>query len=262
MQQVIEHSLLRFPSCSLEGLSSVKLLDRVDTKFVIPVSLLPVLLERIVSGYEVLELNGARIHPYDTLYFDTPTLDFYHLHHNGWKPRRKVRIRHYSTNGKYFLEHKFKRKYRTKKKRVERPDFSVVLSDEELSFLRDKGVAERMEPSLRVRFNRITLRALDGSERCTIDLGLEVAPAPELTRYTPSPFLPDFSPIVIVELKQSHYRRNSLLYSELRELGFRPQSWSKYAVGCALSFTGIKYNRLKEQKSLLEKYQTLSSEVM
>ena len=253
--------LLLIPPCSLEELSSVKLLDRVDTKYVVPSSFLHTLLSEIAADYQVLELKGHRLHSYETLYFDTADLHFFNIHQRGMKPRRKVRVRRYGTNQLTFLEHKYKRSLRTKKKRIGRADLSPLLSEEELLFLKSKGVEAALEPSLWVRFQRVTLRALDGSERCTIDCGLEVEPYADSRWFSHRLPPPDFSPMAIVEIKQSSYDRNSSLSLALRKWGYRPGPWSKYTMGCALSFSGLKSNRLKPQKMLLDKLQRAVMEV-
>lgn len=247
--------------CSLEELASVKLFNRVDTKYVIPRHFIHTLLREVAADYQILELRGKRLHSYETLYFDTSDLRFFNLHQCGRKPRQKVRIRRYGTNELSFLEHKLKRKYLTKKTRIKRDNFSPFFSVEELQFLREKGVDCPVEPVLWVRFQRITLRALDGSERCTIDCGLSVEPFHGFRKEEELLPSPDFSPLAIVELKQRSQSRNSSLSRALRRYGYRFGSWSKYAMGCVLSFKGLRYNRLKPQITLLNRLHSNVQEV-
>ena|SRR2546425_3065405 len=82
-----------FESISLTVMERVALMNRMDTKFVLSVRELPHVLELLMPHYSMLTINGTRAHRYDTLYFDRPTLDLYHQHHNGIYARHKVRSR-------------------------------------------------------------------------------------------------------------------------------------------------------------------------
>ena len=54
-------------------------MDRIDTKFIVPISVLYELLE-VVSDYYVLEINGFRNSLYDATYFDTINYDMFMDH--------------------------------------------------------------------------------------------------------------------------------------------------------------------------------------
>ena len=56
---------------TLDQMSSIKLMNRIDTKFVTSRRLLLELLRRVQDKYFVQEINGDRISPYRTTYFDT-----------------------------------------------------------------------------------------------------------------------------------------------------------------------------------------------
>ena len=83
--------LARFEPVSLRDLDDVALQDRVDTKMLLTVNQLCSALHQLTDHYQVLKIDGRRMHRYQTLYFDTPDLDFYHQHHNGKRNRYKVR---------------------------------------------------------------------------------------------------------------------------------------------------------------------------
>ena len=241
--------------CSLDDFKSVRLQDRVDTKFVVPARLVPGLLEAVSGKYAALEIAGEIRHRYESLYFDTPAFDFYAAHARGRKPRSKVRMRHYCANDLFWLEHKRKKELRTKKKRIEIGAIAPELSPECLAFLSrfDLPCApSELRPVLWTRFDRVTLRDLPGTERATVDFGLAVErwlpPEEEGTGRRV-----DFSPVAIVELKQSRVRRDSPLFAELRSRGLAPRSWSKYSVGCSLLVPGLKANAFKPQRLLLER---------
>ena len=75
MNKLIREITARYQPVSLEEIDLVKLLDRVETKFVFSIDKLPQLLSQMESGYRILELAGKRFHAYCTVYFDTPQLN-------------------------------------------------------------------------------------------------------------------------------------------------------------------------------------------
>ncbi len=64
-------------------MNAVRLMDRTDSKFVLPIGRLSVLLAGTSTDYRVLEIAGKRLMTYKTLYYDTPDLQLYHRHHAG-----------------------------------------------------------------------------------------------------------------------------------------------------------------------------------
>lgn len=101
----------------LTEMKSVKLMNRVDTKFSAQLRLLPDLLSRAISDYRVQVIDNSPVASYDTLYFDTPDLQMYLRHHDKILQRDKVRTRTYIDSSLSFLEVKHKNnKGRTKKK--------------------------------------------------------------------------------------------------------------------------------------------------
>ena len=61
----------QFTPISLKNMDGVKLMNRSDTKFTFSSKKLPILLEKLIPFYNVLEINGKRLHSYKSLYFDT-----------------------------------------------------------------------------------------------------------------------------------------------------------------------------------------------
>ena len=57
---------------TLDEMSSIKLMNRLDTKYVTTKAKLCQLLELVKGKYYVQETNGDLISPYRTTYFDTP----------------------------------------------------------------------------------------------------------------------------------------------------------------------------------------------
>ena len=69
-----------FNPISLSEMDGVKLMNRSDTKFTFRADKLPSLFENLIPFYNVLEIDGKRIHSYKSLYFDTNDRKFYKDH--------------------------------------------------------------------------------------------------------------------------------------------------------------------------------------
>ena len=96
--------LSTYQPITLDEMNSVKLLNRTDTKFVTTVDKVVQLLELAENDYRAQEINGERIAPYYTVYFDTPEHDMFMAHQNGHAHRQKLRIRSYVDSHLNFLE--------------------------------------------------------------------------------------------------------------------------------------------------------------
>ena len=119
-----------FEPISLAQMESVKLMNRIDTKYAVSRAVLPAILEAAKADYYVQETGGKRIATYDTMYYDTESLDMYVRHHDRQLVRQKIRIRQYVDSDLTFLEIKRKNnKGRTKKKRITLPSEEVEYND-------------------------------------------------------------------------------------------------------------------------------------
>ena len=119
--------LQQFEPISLAEMEGVKLMNRIDTKFVMPASLLPELLALAQTSYFVQQAAGKRTGDYDTVYYDTEDLDMYIRHHDRQLVRQKIRVRTYVESKLFFLEIKRKNnKGRTKKKRISLPSATLT----------------------------------------------------------------------------------------------------------------------------------------
>lgn len=97
-------------------MSSVKLMNRTDTKFVMHIDLLPQLLVYAQKHYMVQLTDGLRLLPYETTYYDTAQYVMLHSHISGRLRRQKVRVRTYKSSAITFVEIKRKDNHeRTKK---------------------------------------------------------------------------------------------------------------------------------------------------
>ena len=234
------HSIIStFDSISLTEMKSVRLMNRVDTKFVTTMPRLLQLLALARGEYFAQDVDGVRNSAYTTLYYDTPGLDMYIMHHNGCLGRQKVRVREYLDSHLMFLEVKNKNNHRrTRKKRIAIEEFNID-GQAKRDFL--QGLCwwdvDTLEPALRNWFTRITLVNKTMTERVTIDTGLRF-------HSFRSGIDTSLDQAVIIELKRDGNQPSPLL-TMLRELHIHPHGFSKYCMGTALSNPGVKQNRLK-----------------
>lgn len=233
------------PGHSLRDLKKAQLMNRIDTKFIMPASLLPNVFEAMDDQYSVLEINGIRCFHYETTYFDTDDHRFYHMHRTGRLNRFKVRVRRYVDSDVQFLEVKLKNnKKRTIKERVPLPDHNVKALSDNIDFLQSVKVpaAEQLRPCLHNSYQRIALASETRGERLTFDIKLANRVADAEGEKLP------LDNIVIVELKQSRLDRSSPFFALARILGIRPSTFSKYCMGMTLALCNTrewKYNRFK-----------------
>lgn len=244
----IDDLLEHLEPITLEQMSSIKLMNRTDTKFVTSKENLARLLELAQGKYYAQFHNGSKIANYMTTYWDTDTHHFYTEHHNGRSPRQKVRVRTYMDSGTTFLEIKTKNNHgRTKKKRVEVPCQEITGENGNEEFL--QGLVHRgmddIHPTVRNQFHRITLVNYGKTERLTIDFDVQFHNM-ETDRDA------NTGQLVIIELK-----RDGNVYSPvleiLRELRIKPSGFSKYCIGSVMTNRNLKYNRFKERLVKLSK---------
>ncbi|MCB0429560.1 MAG: polyphosphate polymerase domain-containing protein [Flavobacteriales bacterium] len=242
------HDILNtFDPVSLEEMDRVKLMNRVDTKFVFPLSRLAGILDQLRDEYQVLEVNHHRVSRYESLYFDTPEFDLYHNHHRGKMNRFKIRFRKYVESELNFFEVKFKNnKGRTIKDRVKQPQINDKITDHAQVLLKEKTSlpAEELEAKIWVNYSRITLVSKHSTERVTIDLDLQFR-NDEDTR--------ELHNLVIAEVKQEKYSISSPFIRAMKKYKIREGSVSKYCFGVIALFQGIKHNNFKLKVSQLNK---------
>lgn len=168
----------RMPTLDLDRIAAVRLMNRVDTKYLVDERRCMELLERAADQYYVQIIDDCRACRYATLYYDTPQWDMYHLHHNRRLTRQKIRTRTYVETGVTYLEIKSKsNKGRTHKRRMalDRSLFAAAATDTAAAdFLRREAryAPEALSPSLATRFVRVTLVNHAMTERLTIDFDL------------------------------------------------------------------------------------------
>lgn len=237
---------------TLEEMDAVKLLNRIDSKYLTDeATLLQILASAAAAGYRVLVTEGQRISPYSSIYYDTAGLKMFYDHHNRRLTRQKVRTRCYVNSGTSFLEIKRKNnKGRTKKKRTGIP------KEELMDFRADNAACEYLakhswftsdvlSPVLETAFWRITLVNPAMTERLTIDTRL----AFQNFRTGLSTTLQN---AVIIELKQDGHAA-SQMKNILLDYRVKPVRVSKYCVALTLTDPLAKSGRFKVKIRKIEK---------
>lgn len=250
-EAIILSILEQMEPITLEQMKDIHLMDRVDSKFVAPTSILPNLLEAMKPFFKVQINNGTRIAPYTTQYLDTPNLDMFVMHQNGKLNRQKIRIRTYIDSKVSFLEVKNKNnKGRTKKVRVQ-TNASHISSVEELEkdihFLNENSLfhCHSLIPSLANEFKRITLVNNRATERITIDLDLS------FLNYTTGKQT-KMENLMVLELKQDGWQHSDFR-DILLNLRVKKMPFSKYCMGMVATNPTIKYNKFKGRWAIINK---------
>lgn len=237
---------------TLDEMKDVKLMNRVDTKFLVTSDQLLAILNGIHEHYYAQEVEGKRLSAYDTVYYDTPDLRMYTIHHDRHLVRDKVRVRTYVDSHLTFCEVKHKtNKGRTKKKRIEIPTgIDVTVDPVASAFLRERQPypLERLSPNLETVFDRFTLVNFEKTERLTIDCNLNFNNFVSGTSAS-------MDSLVIMELKQDG-RARSLLKEVLFDLRIKPYKISKYCIGTAMTRPEVRQNRFKKKIRRINKLKT------
>lgn len=235
---LVPDNLLAFDPISLHEMDAVKLLDRLDVKFMFHSDQLEEILQQCVPAYRILSIAGSRYSRYETRYFDTPGMEMYTQHHNGKLNRYKVRFREYVDSGSSYFEVKFKtNKGRTIKDRIQLADHNFIFdSKSELLLKKKTGYsADMLREAIQVNYNRITLVGKNIAERLTIDFGLTFRMNGQLMT---------FPSLVIAEVKQDKAARSPFI-ALMQDRFVHQHSLSKYCLGVACMNPNVKTNNFK-----------------
>jgi len=212
------------------------LLRRFDAKYIVPVSLLPRLVNGLGAGVRVLEMGGARSFAYDTTYLDTADLRTFRDHRMGRRRRFKVRERVYSDSPATasFIEVKLRGlRDMTAKERWESGLVDGRLRPEDadrvgatIEHHYGERFIEPLEASLVTSFTRSTLFDPVSRERLTIDADVSVRrPGGLVLRLS--------TEHALVEVKSGDPRSRG--HTVLASLGVQRRAMSKYCIGIALT---------------------------
>lgn len=243
----IKEVISNYTPISLEEMSSVSLMKRIDTKYVVPIHKMDTLLKMLSDDYFVFEIENIRYPRYETLYYDTPELDLYKIHHQGKLNRYKIRERRYTESDMSFFEIKFKtNKNDTIKSRISIPTLDGKISGDKHDFLHEiSGLnGDNFEPQLWVYYKRITLVSKALNERATIDL--------ELTFEQDEKVIAN-NEIAIIEAKRDKRTKSTPMLKALKELNIRPGGFSKYCIGLACINPDLKSNNFKDKQRKIQK---------
>jgi hypothetical protein len=220
----VHNVLNEFAPIGLEDMGAVRLMSRIDNKYVIPVKLLPSILEQVKEHYFVFEIHGKRAHEYKTLYYDTDDLLLYKTHHQGKLNRYKIRERTYDTI----------------KSRIKIDQLHDLIEGNRSEFLKQiSGLdGSAFKPKLWVLYYRITLVSKALNERSTIDLNLTFDNYNNTVSY---------DDLVVIEAKRDKTVKTTPMLQALKENRLREGGFSKYCLGHASTNPDIKHNGFKKK---------------
>jgi hypothetical protein len=252
MSDSLQKVIAKFEPITLAEMDSVKLMERVDSKYVFSASHLPKILEGMLSDYRLLEIGNVRLHRYESLYYDTPDFQLYKKHHKGMLNRWKLRFRRYTDSGGLtFFEIKFKNnKERTIKNRVKMKDIGSQIEGKAGDFLKEitSFSPDDFGPKMWANYTRMTFVNKFSQERLTMDTNLHFVRA-DIENGTVIRF-PD---MVIAEAKRDKASSVSQFIRMVRLTGVRESGISKYCFGIYNLFKEVKKNNLKERIRFIHK---------
>jgi hypothetical protein len=155
-------------------------------------------------------------------------------------------MRKYIDSDLCFLEIKEKQNSgMTNKTRCSIVDIETVLSKKSIDFIKKTTKKDQVLKSVLYNyFQRFTLVNTQRAERVTIDSYLN---------YKTNDSTKTLQNIVIIEVKQEKQNTQTPVYKALKSKKIRTSSFSKYCIGVANLFTGIKTNRFKELNLKIDK---------
>ncbi len=236
---VIRELAEKLDPIGLDEMVGLRLMNRMDMKFVTCRKRLEQLLEMARGSYRAQLHEGTRLSPYMTTYWDTGEHLFYLQHHNGRTPRQKVRVRTYVGEEMLtFLEVKTKNNHgRTGKKRVRVAGQDDVTAAADFVAMQVGHSLGELHPTLRNHFRRLTLVNCGMTERLTIDMGICFDNL-ETQDHVGT------GELVVIELKRDGAVASPVL-EMLRSLRVKPLGFSKYCIGSVMTNPSLKHNEFK-----------------
>ncbi|MEV6693591.1 polyphosphate polymerase domain-containing protein [Micromonospora sp. NPDC051196] len=214
-----------------ELVDQAALQTRIDRKYVVPLDELPHLLAELSAYARVLDIDGARVFRYESVYFDTPRLASYHYAAYRRRRRFKVRTRSYLDSAQCWLEVKIsgargsctkhRLPYRPQDRATVHPGRAFVQEALEREAVCPPA-GSALDPVLVTTYRRMTLLLPATASRVTVDTDLTWQDGDRILR------LPD---LAVVETKTG--RAVSPADRLLWQRGTRPVRISKYATGLA-----------------------------
>ena len=230
-----------FNTVSLDEIEQVKLLNRVDVKYILSLEQTEQLFRELSNEYSVLEISSQKLGQYQTVYYDTQDLKMFHAHITGRYPRFKVRERSYSQNGIHFLEVKHKTlNGRTSKNRLQLNGNNDLNDEANRDLVSNTPFhIEELHPTLNNRFNRVTLINKARTERLTFDFNLAF-------KSSDGEETPVYENMVVMELKQNK-QSESIIGKRMKKYNIRQCGMSKYCIGMFLLHKELPFKLYKKQ---------------
>jgi hypothetical protein len=231
-------SLDALPSVSLGELDAAAALQaRRDRKYVTTTEHVARLLHQLGPRVRILEIDGRRQFAYESVYFDTPSLDAYLATARRRPGRAKVRTRRYVDSDRCVIEVKTSGtpSGTVKARHDHDPERAALLDDEECAFVATHAPhldPTLLRPTLQTRYRRSTL-LVDASTRVTLDI--------EVTCTSPDGRAVLLGGPVLLETKT----RNGAGPADraLWAMHVRPLAISKYGTSMAALHPGLPGNR-------------------
>ena len=244
--------MAEFEPITLSEMDSVKLMERVDSKYVFSISHLPGMLKGMRSDYKILEIDNVRTHRYESLYYDTEDFQLYKRHHNLMLNRWKFRFRRYADSGGLtFFEIKFKNnKGRTIKNRIKMNEIGQKIEGKAETFMKEitPFIPGVFVPKMWVNYSRMTFVNKFSQERLTIDTNIHFVKVDGENKIEVK-----FPNIVIAEAKRDKASSISQFIRLVRLTGVRESGISKYCFGVYNLYNEVKKNNFKPNVRFIHK---------
>lgn len=250
---IIQNSALNgMTPVGLDDMKAVRLMNRMDQKYMASIAQLEQLLMHIADGYYVQHIEGNPLAPYRTLYFDTDDLRMYTMHHNKKLNRQKLRVRTYRSTETTFFEIKNKdNKKKTSKVRIpiSVQQFNSCLDVPDVARFVNENTpypVSTLHQCLENSFERITLVDKAMTERVTIDSNIRF-------HNRATGIDADISKLLVIEVKHEAGAPVSDIERALHAMHILPRRMSKYCIGTALTDPTAKRNRFKPKLLYIDK---------
>lgn len=237
----------QFNPISLEEINRrASLQIRADNKYFLSLDMFKVFANLLVETHDIMEIDGQRAFTYDTQYFDTPGLSNYWSHVQKRRKRFKCRSRKYVDNDLHFFEVKLKGgrgqtvKHKINYSSLEWGAVTPVAASfvgEQLQDFYGMSLADPLIPTLRNTYRRVTLAAIESTERITCDFDIAFGTSAEWQGRMDERY-------VLIETKseRGRGRADQLLW----RMGARPTSGSKYCLGLSLLNPHLRSNHFHQ----------------
>ncbi len=216
---------------------------RREYKFLVPLDLIPHILEYLKEDFKCLEHEEGGIFLYNSVYYDSENMSFFNMHRQKKLNRLKIRIREYKSGKKgKFIERKTKTKgtYTSKKRSKIDSQFEDFMSKQFITDgINHHGLKrDDLSEKVHIDYKRIFMVSRDFKCRVTIDFDIE---ANDLNGKK-AQLIPNFA---VLEVKQEGLPKEIMRFLR-RNFKIRRKGFSKYCVATCMLFDNVKKNKWKQ----------------